>query len=157
MYRKILVAYNGTAESRSALQECIKLAPDPSAEIHLLAVVNPPPSVVIGEYAMVAMVGIEEEILAEKKKMQEELSSGELYLREAGLFVQTHVEIGEPVPTIAELVDKLGIELVIVGHSRHQSLAMRWWRGATDALLVEKIRCSLLVATDPKSEGKQTE
>jgi nucleotide-binding universal stress UspA family protein len=157
MYRKILIAYNGTSESRSALQECIRLAPDPSAEIHLLAVVNPPPSVVIGEYAMVAMVGIEEEILAEKKKMQEELSSGQLYLREAGVHVRTHIEVGEPVPTIAELVDKLGIELVIVGHSRHQSLAMRWWRGSTDALLVEKIRCSLLVATDPKPDEKKTE
>lgn len=154
MYRKILVAYNGTSESRAALQECIRLAPDPSAEIHLLAVINPPPSVVIGEYAMVAMVGIEEEILAEKKKMEHELSEGGAYLCAAGLQVQTHIEIGEPVPTIADLVDKLGIELVIVGHSRHQSLAMRWWRGATDALLVEKIRCSLLVATDPKKDEK---
>lgn len=150
MYRKILVAYNGTPESRSALQECIRLGPDPSTEIHLLAVVNPPPSVVIGEYAMVAMVGIEEEIQAEKEKMELDLNDGCSLLREAGLNVQTHIEVGEPVPTIAELVDQLGIELVIVGHSRHQSLAMRWWRGATDALLVEKIRCSLLVATDPK-------
>lgn len=154
MYRKILVAYNGTAESRSALQECIRLAPNSSAEIHLLAVVNPPPSVVIGEYAMVAMIGIEDEILAEKKKMEHELSAGQAYLREAGLLVQTHIEVGEPVPTIANLVNQLGIELLIVGHSRHQSLAMRWWRGATDALLVEKIRCSLLVATDPKEDVK---
>ncbi len=154
MYRKILVAYNGTPESRSALQECIRLGPDPSTEIHLLAVVNPPPSVVIGEYAMVAMVGIEEEIQAEKKKMEHDLIDGGSLLREAGLKVQTHIEVGEPVPTIAKLVDQLGIELVIVGHSRHQSLAMRWWRGATDALLVEKIRCSLLVATDPKQEEK---
>ncbi|WP_353155076.1 universal stress protein [Herminiimonas fonticola] len=150
MYRKILVAYNGTPESRSALQECIRLNPEPSTEIHLLAVINPPPSVVIGEYAMVSMLGIEEEIQAEKQKMEHELNDGCSCLREAGLKVQTHIEVGEPVPTIAELVDQLGIELVIVGHSRHQSLAMRWWRGATDALLVEKIRCSLLVATDPK-------
>ncbi len=150
MYRRILIAYNGTAESRSALQECVRLAPDSTVEIHLLAVINPPPSVVIGEYAMVAMVGIEEEIQVEKQKMEHELSAGQAYLREAGVHVQTHIEIGEPVPTIASLVDKLGIELLIVGHSRHQSLAMRWWRGATDALLVEKIRCSLLVATDPK-------
>lgn len=154
MYRKILIAYNGTAESRSALNECVRLAPDPTAEVHLLAVINPPPSVVIGEYAMVAMVGIEEEIQAEKKKMEHELSAGQLYLRGAGVQVQTHIEIGEPVPTIAGLVEKLGIELLIVGHSRHQSLAMRWWRGATDALLVEKIRCSLLVATDPKKDEK---
>ncbi len=154
MYRKILVAYNGTPESRSALQECIRLGPAPSTEIHLLVVVNPPPSVVIGEYAMVAMAGVEEEIQAEKQKMEHDLNDGSSFLRAAGLEVQTHIEVGEPVPTIAELVDQLGIELVIVGHSRHQSLAMRWWRGATDALLVEKIRCSLLVATDPKQDGK---
>ncbi len=150
MYRKILVAYNGTSESRSALQECIRLEPAPSTAIHLLAVVNTPPSVAIGEYAMVSLLAIEEEIQAEKQKMEHELAHGHAYLRAAGLNVQTHLEVGEPVPTIAELVDQLGIELVIVGHSRHQSLAMRWWRGATDALLVEKIRCSLLVATDPK-------
>lgn len=149
MYRKILVAYNGSPESRSALQECIRLAPDPSAEIHLLAVVNPPQSVVIGEYAMVSMLGVEEEIVAEKEKMERELTNGHAFLQQAGLVVQTHIEVGEPVPMIAELVEQLGIELVIVGHSRLQSLAMRWWRGSTDTLLVEKIRCSLLVASDP--------
>lgn len=150
MYRKILVAYNGTPESRSALQECIRLAPDPATEIHLLAVVNPPPSVIIGEFAMVSLLGMEEEMIVEKQRMEHELADGHAYLRAAGLTVQTHIEVGEPVPTIADLADKLGIELVIVGHTRHQSLAMRWWRGATDALLVEKIRCSLLVASDPK-------
>lgn len=149
MYRKILVAYNGTPESRSALQECVRLAPGPATEIHLLAVVSPPQSVVIGEYAMVAMLGVEEEIAVEKQKMADELAAGHAHLREAGLTVHPHLEMGEPVPMIADMVDKLGIELVIVGHSRLQSLAMRWWRGSTDALLVEKIRCSLLVASDP--------
>lgn len=153
MYRKILVAYNGTPESRSALQECIRLAPPPSTEIHLLVVVNPPQSVIIGEYAMVSMVGIDEDIAAEKKKMEEELATGLSRLQQAGLNVQPHLEVGEPVPTIAGLVDTLGIELVIVGHSRLQSLAMRWWRGSTDTLLVEKIRCSLLVANDPDREA----
>jgi len=148
MYRRILIAYNGTAESRSALQECVRLAPDPSADIHLLGVINPPPSVIMGEYAMVATMGLDEEIAAEKQRMQSELANGITFLTDAGLTVRTHIEIGEPVPTIAALVAKLDIDLVIVGHSRMQSLAMRWWRGATDALLVEKIRCSLLVASD---------
>jgi nucleotide-binding universal stress UspA family protein len=154
MYRRILVAYNGTPESKSALQECVRLAPGPSAEIHLLVVVNPPQSVVIGEYAMVSMVGIEDDLAAEKKKMEQELEDGLAYLKQSGLTVLTHLEVGEPVPTIANLVDTLGIELVIVGHSRLQSLAMRWWRGSTDTLLVEKIRCSLLVANDPERKMK---
>jgi nucleotide-binding universal stress UspA family protein len=149
MYRNILIAYNGSPESRSALKECVRLAPGPETAIHLLAVINPPQSLIIGEYAMVPMLGVEEDILAEQKRMESELATGLAYLNNAGLVVQTHLEIGEPVPIIADLVGKLGIELVIVGHSRHQSLAMRWWRGATDALLVEKIRCSLLVACDP--------
>lgn len=149
MYKKILVAYNGSPESRAALQECARLAPPASTEVHLLAVISSPQSVVIGEYAMVSMLGIEEELAAEKKKMESELQDGLVFLQNAGLSVSTHIEVGEAVPVIANLVESLDIELVIVGHSRHKSLAARWWRGATDTLLVEKIRCSLLVARDP--------
>lgn len=150
MYRKILVAYNGTAESRSALEECVRLAPGPSAEIHLLVVVNPPPSLLVGEYAAAAIINVEEELIAEKQKMERELATGRALLTSAGLSVVTHLEVGEPVNIIKELVEKLRIELVIVGHSRHKPWAMRWWRGSIDAVLVEKIRCSLLVAADPQ-------
>jgi len=150
MYRKILIAYNGTPESRSALAECVRLAPGPLTEIHLLAVINPPQSIVVGEYAMVPMLGLEEDLLAERDRMQEELSAGLKCLTAAGLAVHTHLEVGEPVPVIRDLVEKLAVDLVIVGHSRQKSLAMRWWRGATDTLLVEKMRCSVLIASYPE-------
>jgi len=148
MYRKILVAYNGTPESRSALQECIRLAPGPAAQVHLLAVATPMPIMLAGEF--VAAVPTQEEEQAEKDAMAKVLEDGRRLLLEAGLNVITHLEVGEPVNVIAELVNKTGIELVIVGHSRHKPFAMRWWRGSVDALIVERIRCSLLVAGDPK-------
>lgn len=148
MYRKILVAYNGTPESRFALQECIRLAPDPAAEIHLLAVITPPPLVLAGEF--VAAVPTEEEERAERQAMQQVLESGRALLQDAGLHVITRLENGEPVEVIAEIVNKAGIQLVIVGHSRRKPFALRWWRGSTDALLVEKVRCSVLVAADPQ-------
>lgn len=147
MYRKILVAYNGTPESRFALQECIQLAPGSSAQIYLLAVITPQPMVVAGEFAM-ALPTVEEE-RAERQAMEEVLAAGREMLVEAGLNVTSRLEIGEPVSIISDLVNKLGIELVIVGHSRHKPFALRWWRGAMDALLVEKVRCSVLVAADP--------
>jgi nucleotide-binding universal stress UspA family protein len=155
MYRKILVAYNGTAESRSAIQECIRLTPGSSAEVHLLVVVNPPPSLLVGEYAAAAIINVEEELIAEKQKMERELATGKNLLVSAGLSVKTHLEVGEPVHIIKELVDSLAIELVIVGHSRHKPLALRWWRGSIDAVLVEKIRCSLLVAADPQHSSQK--
>ena len=148
MYRKILVAHNGTPDSLSALQECIRLAPGRSAEIHLLIVVNLPSYLLIGEYAAAAMLTAEEDLVTEKQKMKLELTKGHALLADAGLNVTSYLEVGEPVNVIAEWVAKLGIELVIVGHSRHKPLALRWWRGSMDTLLVEKIRCSLLVAAD---------
>jgi nucleotide-binding universal stress UspA family protein len=148
MYRKILVAYNGVSESRFALNECIRLAPGPEAEIHLLIVVSPPPYLLLGEFAAAEVLTVEEGLVAEKRKMEGELSAGYALLAAAGLNVTTHLDIGEPVNIIGELADRLGIELVIVGHSRHKPSAMRWWRGSMDALLVEKVRCSLLVAAD---------
>lgn len=148
MYRNILVAYNGTPESRLALKECIRLAPGPEAQIHLLGVVTPAPILLAGEF--VAAVPTIEEEQAEKDAMAEVLSIGRKLLVDAGLRVTTHLEVGEPVNVIADAVNKFGIELVIVGHSRQKPFAMRWWRGSMDAVLVDKIRCSLLVAADPK-------
>lgn len=149
MYKKILVAYNGSQESRLALQECLRLSPEAATEIHILAVVTPPPYLLVGEYAAAAVLSMEEGLNAEKEKMRQELQHECSLFRNAGLSVSTHVEVGEPVNVIQELVESLGIELVIVGHSRQKPLALRWWRGSMDALLIEKIRCSILVAADP--------
>ncbi|HJV53525.1 MAG TPA: universal stress protein [Noviherbaspirillum sp.] len=151
MYRKILVAYNGTPESRLALQECILLAPGPTAQVHLLAVVAPSPIVLAGEF--VAAVPTLDEEQAERDAMEQVLQAGRKLLTDAGLNVATHLEVGEPVNVIADLVNKHGIELVIVGHSRQKTFAMRWWRGSMDAVLVDKIRCSVLVAADPKTSS----
>jgi nucleotide-binding universal stress UspA family protein len=154
MYKKILVAYNGTPESRLALQECIRLGPDPSSQIHLLAVVIPPPYLLVGEYAAAAVLSLEEGLNAEKETMRQELLDGCAMFKDAGLTVTTHIEVGEPANVIQELVEKLDIDLLIVGHSRHKPLALRWWRGSMDALLIEKIRCSMLIAADPQHSAQ---
>lgn len=147
MYNKILVAYNGTPESRVALRECLRLAPSASAVVHLLAVVSPPPYLLVGEFAAAAVLSVEEGLAAEREKMGRELEAGAALLRDGGLSVTPHLEVGEPVAVIEELAASLKVDLVIVGHSRQKPLALRWWRGSTDTLLVEKLRCSLLVAS----------
>ena len=149
MYQKILVAYNGSPESRLALEECLRLSPSPSAQVHLLVVVSPPPYLLVGEFAAAAVLSVEEGLAAEREKMEKELEAGASFLIDGGLTVTRHLEVGEPVTAIEELAHQLQVELVIVGHSRQKPLALRWWRGSTDTLLVEKLRCSLLVASDP--------
>ncbi len=153
MYQRILVAYNGTPESRGALEECLKLAPSVTAQVHLLAVVSPPPYLLVGEFAAAAVLSVEEGLAAEREKMAAELEKGAARLRAGGLSVTPHLEVGEPVSVIEELAADLQVELVIVGHTRAKPMALRWWRGTTDTLLVEKLRCSLLVASEPAASA----
>ena len=139
MYRKILVAYNGTPESRSALDEATRVAPDPSVEIHLAGVVHYPSAYLLaGEY-------VPEVALAD------ELKEAHALLAAKGLNVTEHLVIGEPVDVITKLVRELGIDLLILGHPRSKSFALRWWRGSVDAILIERVRCSILVAAETKS------
>ncbi|MFC3108079.1 universal stress protein [Undibacterium arcticum] len=142
MYRKILVAYSGTPESRSALHECISLAPGPDAEIHLLAVAH------LTSYLMAGAFLTEVALTAEEDRMQQELAAGHALMTEAGLKVVDHLQVGEPLEAIGTLVDQLGIDLVIVGHPRHKPWAKRWWHGSIEAVLADRVKCSILVATE---------
>ena len=147
MYQTILVAYNGSPESRVALQECLRITLPKTATVHLLAVVSPPPYLLVGEFAAAAVLSVEEGLAVEKEKMKRELDAGAAMLTEGGLNVAPYLVVGEPVSVIEELAHDLQVDLVIVGHSRQKPVALRWWRGSTDTLLVEKLRCSLLVAS----------
>jgi nucleotide-binding universal stress UspA family protein len=143
MYDKILVAYNGTPESRAALHECIRLAPGPEVQVHLLAVVNFPAGYMLaGEYVPEAALAQEQE------RMQDDLAEAHALMAKQNIAVTDHLAVGEPIEVICKLAAELGIELVIVGHRRNKSLAARWWRGSVDVSLLEKVRCSLLIALD---------
>jgi len=143
MYRKILIAYNGTPESRSALDEAVRLAPDASVDVHLAGVVHYPSAYLLaGEY-------VPEVALAdERDHMESDLKEAHALLEGKGLRVTDHLVVGEPVDVITRLVNQLGIDLLIIGHPRSKSFALRWWRGSVDKLLIERVRCSILIAAD---------
>jgi len=145
MYRKILVAYNGAPESRLALDEAVRIAPDASVEVHLAAVVHYPSAYLLaGEY-------VPEVALAdEREHMETDLKKAHGVLAAKGINVIDHLVVGEPVDVLTKLVAELGIDLLILGHPRSKSFALRWWRGSVDAILIERVRCSILVAADPK-------
>ncbi|WP_211467995.1 universal stress protein [Collimonas silvisoli] len=143
MYKKILVAYDGTPESESALHECIQINPPPSTEVHLLAVIQLSPHAMAGGYAP------EIEVAAKRQIMEPVLERGRALMAAAGLNVVPHLQMGEPVDVIGALADALEIDLIIVGHSHRKAFAMRWWRGSMDALLVERVKASILVAVRP--------
>lgn len=149
MYRKILVAYHGNSTSHSALHECLRVLPDHSqTHVHVLVVIDAPPTPVVSELGTYVETTYEADLQIARERVGQEARQASELLQSHGLASTVHVECGDPVEIIASLVERLGIDLVIIGHSRLKPFALRWWRGATDSILVEKVRCSVLVAAD---------
>ena len=148
MYRRILVAFDGSPESRLAVDECSHLMQVSEREIHLVCVLHDPsPYLLAGEFVPEPALAID------RSRMQADLDEAAAQLTQRGFSVITHLEDGEPVDVISRMVDTLGIDLVIVGHRRTKKFALRWWRGTVDSMLVERVHCSILVAGDRPSAG----
>jgi len=80
--------------------------------------------------------------------MVSDLREAHALLAAKGVNVIDHLVVGEPVEVMTKLVTELGIDLLILGHPRSKSFALRWWRGSVDTMLIERVRCSILVAAD---------
>jgi nucleotide-binding universal stress UspA family protein len=145
MFKKILLAYNGTREGKSALLACAEIAAFAKSETHLLAVATMPTSMFITEGYL-----SEELLEAEKKHGQEVLDEGIGQLTQMGFAVTGHLEIGEPVEEICRLASELKADLIIIGHQQKAPVTSRWWRGSVGRVLLDHAPCSVYIARTRK-------
>jgi nucleotide-binding universal stress UspA family protein len=103
---------------------------------------DPSPYLLAGEFVP------EPALAVDRSRMEADLKEAAARLIERGFNVTTHLEDGEPVEVISKLCQNLGIDLLIVGHRRSKKFAFRWWRGSVDSMLIERVRCSILIAGD---------
>lgn len=139
MYRRIVLAYDGSREGRAALREGALLARRLGAEIFLLAVVAESPGMRVAEGAHAGAIVYQ---LETYKTILDEAVSG---LRQLGISLQAKLAQGDPAQEIAAYARQVGADLVVVGH-RRQSLLQRWWSGSSGAYLSDHLNCSLLIA-----------
>jgi len=144
MYRKILVAYDGSPESRLAVDECVHLMPHTDRMVHLACVLHDPsPYLLAGEFVPAPTLEID------RSRSERDLREAAETLIKRGFSVATHPLDKKPVDVISRLIEQLGIDLLILGHKRSKKFALRWWRGSVDTLLIERVRCSILLAGEP--------
>lgn len=141
MYQRILVAYDGSAESRAAVDECAHLSPSPERAVHVVCVIHDPSAFVLpGEFVPEPMMAAERgELLADLERVADTL-------RTRGFVVTTHLVDGEAVEVLSRLATELAIDLLVIGHRRAAKFMTRWWRGRVDALLMERVGCAILIA-----------
>lgn len=141
MYKRILLAYDGSDAGQKALLDCRDLAQWSQSEVCLIAVM-PSAMSFVGLEGGVYDVELEER---EKKKYQAVLEDGLRRLSEAGYTAKGEVVVGEAIDEITKYAKKIEASLIVVGHKHLESWAARWWRGSISGALIEHAPCSVLV------------
>lgn len=145
MYRRVLLAYDGTAEGARALREGALLAKQCCAEVVLLAVVPESPGTRLAE-------GVYGGAVAQQIDTYKELLGRAVdWLEARGYQPTARLVIGEPAPTIGDVAKEIDADLVVVAH-HHQGFLARWWSGSTDSYLSDHLGCTLLIARNPLGE-----
>lgn len=141
MYKRILLAYDGSDAGQKALLDCQHLAQWSGSELTLIAVM-PSAMSFVGLEGGVYDIELEER---EKKKYRAVMDEGLRRLAEAGYRAKGEVVAGEAIDEITRYARKMEADLIVVGHKHLDSWAARWWRGSISGALIEHAPCSVLV------------
>ena len=143
MYKRILLAYNGSEPGQKALLDCQDIATLSQSELFLIAVM-PPATAYVGFEG-----GVYESSPAEREQVTQKyndiLADGLRRLAESGRNARGEVVIGETVDAITQYAKKIEADLIVVGHKHLDGWAARWWRGSMSRSLIEYAHCSVLV------------
>jgi len=141
MYKRILLAYDGSDAGQKALLDCQEIAQWSHSELFLIAVM-PSAMSFVGLEGGVYDIELEER---EKQKHQAILDDGVRRLSGIGEAARGEVVVGEAVDEITKYAQKIEASLIVVGHKHLDSWAARWWRGSISGALIEHAPCSVLV------------
>lgn len=145
MYKRILLAYDGSIEGRTALREGALLARQCGAQVFLLSVLVDAAAFLLADVAHAgASVRVED-------AFTDVLNEGVARLKQLGFDPVAKMVRGEPAKEIGAYARQIEADLVVVGH-RRQSAFDRWWSGPKGAYLMDYTYRSLLVARNVISD-----
>jgi len=138
MYRKILLAYDGSEGAKKGLETGINLVKLHQAELRALAVQGKPPR----------FAGTMDEVMEEKdfgyQHYEKVLGEARARAQEAGIELKTEIRIGHPAKTIVEVAKEGKFDVILVGHTGHSGVWARFL-GTTAEKVSRHAPCSVLI------------
>ena len=128
MYGRVLLCYDGTREGRSALRQGADVVISMKSEAYLLAICKSLVTSAIPD-------GVTPELVRCEERHAE------------ALLAEGSLEFGNAVECIAEVAQRIGADLIVLGHKPRGRLA-RWWSESDEESLLERVTCSVLVAVE---------
>jgi nucleotide-binding universal stress UspA family protein len=136
MFKKILLAYDGSEPAKKAFDHCLEMVRCLGAEFSIVTVIRPP------ELAE----DVETEALIENARSHcdSELQKLRLRARAAGMEPAVHIRVGHPAEQIIAAAEEWHADLVITGH-RGKGLFERWLLGSVSRLVIAYAHCAVMV------------
>ena len=136
MYRKILVAYDGSAASQKAFATACRMATSKGAELFILSVARPPD--VADE--------VETKAVIENSRRHHRRMLDKLKVALAAKKLKAHLEVGvgHPAEQIIHQAERHQVDVIVVG-DRGRSKFAKILLGSTSKQVVEHARLSVLV------------
>jgi nucleotide-binding universal stress UspA family protein len=141
MYKRIVLAYDGSEAGQKALLDGQEFADLTRSEVYLIAVM-PPPSALVGGEGSIYDAKLEEE---ERKEYQAILEEGLRRLAASGHVARGELLMGDAVDEIVNYAKQVTADLIVVGHKHLDRWIARWWRGSLSKSLIENAPCNVLV------------
>jgi nucleotide-binding universal stress UspA family protein len=139
VYKKILLAYDGSREGLVALREGALLAKQCGAQVFLLSVLSS------GDLSVPTVDGVHIDVAHEQLASYEALlERGVSVAKQLGLNPVSRLVTGEATAQIGAFAAEIGADLIVLGH-RRKNLLQRWWSGATGAYITDQVQCSVLI------------
>ena len=138
MFRKILVAHDGSEGAQKAMAAAIDLARHYGAELHLISVIEELP-----KYA--ATIDEVEEVKAEAIRHYQAIQDEACQQAERrGVKAYDRIVPGHEVQTIVQYAEEGGFDLLVVGRHGHSA---RWRRhlGSTSSQITYHAPCTVIV------------
>ncbi|AEF16646.1 MULTISPECIES: universal stress protein [Thermoanaerobacterium] len=137
MFKKILLAYDGSEYANKAYEFVLELAQINNSEAYLISVANIP------------------EFVNSKDEVDEALNSAKLYYgkilgnarklaNEKGIKVFTEVITGHPVDSVIRFAEKHGCDLIVVGEKGNSGVK-RYIIGNVAENIARHAKCSVLI------------
>lgn len=136
MFKKILVAYDGSDAAKHAFELGLDLASKYGAALRVISVVKPP------EFGDEVETGVV--IENSRGHYQRELRPLRDRTTKLGLNVDYAIEVGHPAEHIVIDAEQWGADLIVVGHRGH-GLMGRWLLGSVAKQVMHHATCAVLV------------
>jgi nucleotide-binding universal stress UspA family protein len=137
MFKKILIANDGSEGASRAMSAALRLAHSHKAQAHMICVEEMP-----------WIPGSREEVIGDKeladRKYAEVVAKAEAEAKLHRVKVTTHIVVGHAVRTIVDFIEHNGFDLLVAGFMGHSALYNRVIGSTTDRL-VELAPCDVLM------------